>query len=733
VCEIDAIDADGDGHSTGNCKALDGSSIVLGDDCDDSSATTYPGAWDGPKGDGHPNLCDGIDQNCDGLADDSHLDDGTSCTCAPGDVQACSQDASGKMIAWPLGKPSGACKAGAQTCLMSGTWGPCIGAVEPGIEVCNGVDDDCNGLVDDGPLPDHVPIDAPYWAYDGDNDTHGRIPGSGYQHAHSCTQPTTAPVACTSGAFDGCTLGNDANSCCPPTAWKFAQAIPDDDCDDEDPKASPAAAELCSTTSVDDNCDGQVNEGCICDAGTIDTACSSFDGVLISWPAGVPEGACKYGSRTCAPDGKSWSECVDAIPPAAQDNCAIKGDDSNCDGVPNEGCACELGDTQSCGSDVGSCKLGQQSCDGTGHFGGACVGGVTPLPDDTCDAGNDANCDGIPNEQCQCINGAACGSATTCNAGEWTGCIAGAPGTCNGGTPQAQVVWTMDGDGDGYCNLSQTQLVCPNAPTSPAPPWVPLTHCTSTTETDCDDTNPSIHPHAMGPCDGNSYDCTGNPNPSCGCVNGAVASCWSGPAGVVFQSAQYPNSVCVQGKATCQNGVYGTCMGESLPKSETCNGIDDDCDGLVDDGVPPSAPCSVGVGECQRNGQIPCSGGVFQGCNVDPGAPSGYHASKGTYGTCDWNCDGTVTIGGLSGSALSAAGDGCPLNSSFATSACPKSAPAIECDVEYGATAYCGTTTDAVSKVGTSVERLLCAYTTGVGCLPSQWTAKTPADTVACK
>ncbi|HPB99325.1 MAG TPA: MopE-related protein, partial [Polyangiaceae bacterium] len=32
---------------------------------------------------------------------------------------------------------------------VGGTWGPCVGAVLPGIETCNGIDDDCNGVVDD--------------------------------------------------------------------------------------------------------------------------------------------------------------------------------------------------------------------------------------------------------------------------------------------------------------------------------------------------------------------------------------------------------------------------------------------------------------------------------------------------------------------------------------------------------------------------------------------------------
>jgi len=43
----------------------------------------------------------------------------------------------------------GACVAGTQYC-VGGDWGPCIGAVVPTLEACNGIDDDCNGTADDG-------------------------------------------------------------------------------------------------------------------------------------------------------------------------------------------------------------------------------------------------------------------------------------------------------------------------------------------------------------------------------------------------------------------------------------------------------------------------------------------------------------------------------------------------------------------------------------------------------
>jgi len=82
-------------------------------------------------------------------------------------------------------------------------------------------------------------------------------------------------------------------------------------------------------------------------------------------------------------------------------------------------------------------------------------------------------------------------------------------------------------------------------------------------------------------------DCDGLVNESglgCTCVPGTTASCFAGP------EAALGNGLCVMGTQTCNaNGVgYGDCTGQTTPTPERCStvGLDDDCDGKIDeDGV----------------------------------------------------------------------------------------------------------------------------------------------------
>jgi hypothetical protein len=91
---------------------------------------------------------------------------------------------------------------------------------------------------------------------------------------------------------------------------------------------------------------------------------------------------------------------------------------------------------------------------------------------------------------------------------------------------------------------------------------------------DCDDSNPNFFLD-------NCVDCSKGKLPGCPCT-GKSKPCYGGDpatAGV---------GICKAGQQACVDGFLGECVGEISPGIETCNNLDDDCDGQVDEGVKSS-------------------------------------------------------------------------------------------------------------------------------------------------
>ncbi len=104
---------------------------------------------------------------------------------------------------------------------------------------------------------------------------------------------------------------------------------------------------------------------------------------------------------------------------------------------------------------------------------------------------------------------------------------------------------------------------------------------------DCDDTNAArgLDCVTVPP-----PDCEANPTATgCTCLPGTSTACFGGPpeaAGV---------GICDRGRAICSGGHWGLCEDAVLPRFETCDDLDQDCDGLVDEHVrSPCGGCSLG-------------------------------------------------------------------------------------------------------------------------------------------
>ena len=134
-------------------------------------------------------------------------------------------------------------------------------------------------------------------------------------------------------------------------------------------------------------------------------------------------------------------------------------------------------------------------------------------------------------------------------------------------------------------------------------------------------------PRAAGAaCPGGVCDGAGN----CGeCLPGETRPCYTGPDG------SEGVGTCHGGTQTCdQDRTWGGCEGEVVPTTDACNGLDEDCDGIVDD----AASCDLGT-TCQ-GGRCVCTSNNEPRCN-EVCCPSGETCCKGSccpVGRCNSTC-----------------------------------------------------------------------------------------------
>ncbi len=535
IDEDDAIDAarwwrdaDGDGWGDPDISALSCFEIPdyvhNDDDCDDSRAESHPAA---------PELCDDLDNDCDGVVDDAPID--SLAWYHDGD-----RDGYGTSSDWRA-----SCEQPEGYVLLDGDCDDGLAAVNPeASERCNGRDDDCDGAVD------LEPIDGQRYHLDADGDGYG--------------SSETSTLAC---------------------ALPAGYAVRATDCDDADPAVSPAADERCN--GVDDDCDGTVDDS------PVDAPIWYADADGDGWGSERSDRvACDQPSGHVALGG----DCDDteaAVHPGSVERC--NGVDDDCDGVRDEDDAVDAATwyADGDGDGYGLPSTVTAACAAPAGFADPAAGedcddgqaSVHPGAIESCD-GVDEDCDGQVDEdpgegplwyrdEDGDGHGDPTGPRVSCEAPEG---YAPAGDDCDDGDAASWrgPAWYLDRDGDGYGDPGQITWGC----------TAPEGHVAE--GSDCDDSQPRVHPGAAERCNGADDDCDGTADEAA-----SDAPTWYSDAdGDGYGDASAPHVGCeaetgqVADASDCDDADPATHPGAD----ERCDGHDDDCDGVVDEPGAADAP-----------------------------------------------------------------------------------------------------------------------------------------------
>ncbi|MDY6836849.1 MAG: putative metal-binding motif-containing protein [Thermodesulfobacteriota bacterium] len=578
-------DADGDtygdsGDST-TATSQPAGYVANAGDCDDTNSAINPGATE---------VCNGVDDNCDGNTDEGCA---TYYRDADGDTYGDSGDST-TATSQPAGYVANA-----------GDCDDTNGAINPGAtEVCNGVDDNCDGNTDEGCATYYRDADGDTYGDPGDSTMATSQPAGYVANAGDCDDTNGAinPGAtevcngvddnCDGNTDEGCatyyrdadgdTYG-DAGDSTVATSQPAGYVTDSSDCDDTNGAINPGATEVCN--GVDDNCDGNTDEGCVTyyqDADSDSFGNSSASQVATSQPAGyVPTpGDCNDNDNT--------------VYPGAAELC--DGKDNDCDTQVDEGCTLLYwdGDSDGWGNPAGPTSTVPQSgyvanagdCDDTN-------GAINPGATEVCN-GVDDNCDGTTDEGCATYyrdaDGDTYGDAgdTTVATSQPAGYVTdssdcddtngainpgatevcnGVDDNCDGNTDEGCATYYRDADGDTYGDAGDTTVA-----TSQPAGYV-------TDSNDCDDTNGAINPGATEVCNGVDDNCDGNTDEGCATYyRDADGDTYGDSADSTTATSQPAGYVANAGDCDDTNGAINP------GATEVCNGVDDNCDGNTDEG-----------------------------------------------------------------------------------------------------------------------------------------------------
>jgi hypothetical protein len=542
-------DADGFGAATDSVSACTGPAGWVEDatDCDDTNAAVHPGATE---------TCDGYDDDCDGAVDETGAL-GESTWYRDLDSDGYGTSAS----------PTTACSAPTGYVSDPSDCDDTRASVHPGAsETCNGLDDDCDGSIDEAGS-----VGESTWYLDADSDTYGSMSTS----LRSCTAPTGYVSSST-------------------------------DCDDTRSGVHPGAIEVCN--GLDDDCDGATDES---GATGESTWYRDADGDTF--------GVTSLTARACAaPPGYSGDagDCDDtrsSVHPGATEAC--DGIDNDCDAIIDEGLTARTFYRDADGDAYGDVSSTTSACAAPAGY----VSNSTDCDDTQSGVNPDAS------ERCNDIDDDCDGSI------DEDGSI-------------GESTWYRDDDGDTYGRSSTITRGCT------APPG----HVASST--DCDDTRADVHPGADELCNDIDDDCDGLVDEA----DASDASTWYRDA----DSDGYGSAASTARGCTVPSGYVADstdCSDTNAAlhpgATEFCNSLDDDCDSLVDEADASDAStwyldadsdgygsASVTMRACSRP-----SGYASAGTDCDDTSRFVYPGAAEACNGIDDDCDGEVDEAGATG------------------------------------------------------------------------------------
>jgi len=622
----------------------DGDGYLSTEDCDDTDASIHPGAVDD---------CDGVDTDCDGVVDS---DAPTWYTDADGDGYGDS------------GTGTQACTQPSATADNDSDCNDSSVSVSPdAAEQCDGVDNDCDGTIDEGDA-----ADATTWYADADGDGYGNADSpttacfapTGYLTTGTDCDDSDASInpagteTC-NGADDDCDGTVDENDATDAVVWyqdldgdgagtnaalsmacdqPSGYAADSDDCDDSNASIHPDASESCD--EVDNDCDGSVDEG------VMSTFYEDTDGDGYGVGTSTTE-ACDTPSGFSATSG----DCDDtsaSVSPTASEQCNSV--DDNCDGTTDEGVQTTYFlDADGDGYGVDASTLGACSLpSGYAEVGGDCDDtdtATSPAAAESCnDEDDDCNGiidDGLPTSTVyRDADGDGYGHPTMTreDCGVPSGYVSVA-GDCNDALSSVTdgLSWYQDLDGDGFGNALETAWEC----------VAPSGYVAD--DTDCDDGDASVFPGAeesVG--DDVDSDCDGEEI----CRVDADDDGFVADASAVLTSSDADCDDSGEARADTPTGDCDDSSPTVHPGAEEIAGdhLDSDCDGLEDCFVDADGDGFRSAGEeTIETPNLECDGpgeadADLQGgdCNDDSVAV-GPSAPEVVGDGVDQNCNGTET------------------------------------------------------------------------------------------